>query len=203
MDSDIKKLACDLIGKAYDHHKAHARFEETQRAWMVTAYFTLTGLVYGGVILRGLQGDSQTLSSLGVIALIVHLLVGICIMISVSKVSGEFRRHFSRGEGILKDVSELVEDEADLKKAFEHVWLETAAIKEDKTVRPWIALWSNASVHAYMFALLTSIDVHLLAVTVFKRTVTSGWGVCFAIVWFILATYQQRAYLTKIGATGT
>ncbi len=201
MDPDIKKLVCDLVGKAFEHHKGHARFEETQRAWMVTAYFTITGLIYGGLIFRP---EPLPLSSgLGVIALIVHWLVGICIMISVSKVSGEFRRHFSRAEDILRDVSGLIKGNEELKQAFRHVWLETAAITHDeKGVRENIARWSNASVHAYMFSLLTALDVHLLMDLLLKKPVTSLWGLPFAVAWFLLATWRQRLYLTEIGKTG-
>lgn len=201
MDPDIKRLVCDLVGKAFEHHKRHARFEETQRAWMVTAYFTITGLIYGGLIFR--PEPLPPSSGLGVIALIVHWLVGICIMISVSKVSGEFRRHFSRAEDILRDVSGLIKENDELKQAFRHVCLETAAIPDaGKGVRDDIVRWTNASVHAYMFSLLTALDVHLLMDLLLGKSVTSLWGLPFAVAWFFLATWRQCSYLTKIGKTG-
>jgi len=80
-----RKLATDLIVKAYEQHKSHARFLETQRYWMVTAYFTFSGLVYVGLFPKYTAGVKteilSQLDSFGLVVLIVHLIIGMLMMI--------------------------------------------------------------------------------------------------------------------------
>ena len=210
---ELRKLACDMVAKAYEHHKTHARFEETQRAWMVTAYFTFTALVFVG--LAGRYADPQFGSLwLGMVA--VHLMVSVLFMVSVSKVSGEFRRHFTRAEKILKDLQEACAEDEELKAALRHVILETAAIREDWSgKRRWVVLFSNAAVHSYMFSLLSACDIYLLvnpaltrlaatALVESRAICVSSWlALAAAIFWFVLAAGAQHWYINRLEQTGT
>lgn len=148
---ELRKLACDLVTKAYEHHKNHARFEETQRGWMVTAYFTFTALIYVGL---GARYADPKFASVLIGMTVVHFLVSLLFMVAVSKVSAEFRRHFTRAEKILNDVKSACEGDKELELAFRNVILETAAIREDWSgKRVVVVLTSNAAVHGYMFSL--------------------------------------------------
>lgn len=207
MESEDRTLICDLIVKAYEHHKIHARFEETQRGWMVAAYFTFTGLVYAGVIWKvplDVSGLPESFTSFWIVALFSHLVVGMLIMISVAKVSGEFSRHFSRAEKILSDVKTLCDSDESLKRAFRNVSLETAAKKEGgKVKRKWIPLFSNTAVHNYMFAFLTAIDVYLLLVGPLEQPRISILPLMVAVIWFVIASVLLYKYVGWIEATGT
>lgn len=106
------RFAFDMILKIYDHHKIHARFEETQRSWILTAYLTLTGFIFIGLS-KYPKEQIQTLAQFfdfWIVALVMHFIVGFILMFSVSKLSGEFRRHFSKAEDIIEDVAEFLGD---------------------------------------------------------------------------------------------
>ncbi len=201
LSPEIRKLACDLITKAYEHHKTHARFEETQRAWMVTAYFTFTALVFVGLAQR--YTDPKFGGVLcGMVG--VHFLVSILFMISVSKVSGEFRRHFTRAEKILSDVKLVCKDDQELADAFRNVVLETAAIREDWSgKRLSIVLLSNAAVHAYMFSLISACDVYILLVGFENIHVFCRSAFAAALLWMVLSALGQHWYISKLERIGT
>ncbi len=196
MDPEIKKVACDLIGKAYEHHKNHARFEETQRAWMVAAYFTFTGLIYAGVFFSKIPPESGgPFPRFWIVALVAHFIVGTLIMISVAKVSGEFRRHFDQGEYILSDIKTVCESDESLKTAFQSVLLQTAAHEEKSCIkRIMIRLLSNTAVHNYMFAFLTSLDVYLVLPEVLPKMPP----VAAAFVWFVGVSALLYKYVDSV-----
>jgi len=201
LSPELRKLACDLTTKAYEHHKTHARFEETQRAWMVTAYFTFTALVFVGLAARY---TDPKFSNVWLAVVAVHFAVSILFMISVSKVSGEFRRHFTRAEKILNDVRAACVGDKELELVFRNVILETAAIQEDWSgKRIGIALFSNAAVHAYMFSLLSACDVYILFAGFENLQVLSGWSFAVAVLWLVLASIGQSWYINKLERTGT
>jgi hypothetical protein len=196
-DTD-KSVIYDLLVSAYQHHKEHARFEETQRAWMVAAYFTFTGLTYAAIV----SGYSKTqdvvpflqqVPQFWVVALLGHLAVGVLVMLSVAKVSGEFRRHFDQGEFILDDIKELCDksDDEFAKRAFQNVKLQTAGFEEKKRAKAGLLkLLSNAAVHNYMFALLTALDVYLLwAGTPEKKRILIKDPWWPALIWFLAASF--------------
>lgn len=198
MESEDRTLICDLIVKAYEHHKIHARFEETQRGWMVAAYFTFTGLVYSGIIWKvplDVSGLPESFTSFWIIALLSHLVVGMLIMISVAKVSGEFRRHFDQGEYILSDIKPLCESDEFLKTAFQSTLLQTAAFEEKNWIKQkLIRLFSNTAVHNYMFAFLTALDVYLLLPEVLPKVPP----VAAACVWFVGVSALLYKYVGSV-----
>ena len=201
VSQEFRKLACDLIAKAYEHHKTHARFEETQRAWMVTAYFTFTALMYVG--LTGRYTDPQ-FSTLWRAVVVVHFLISILFMISISKVSGEFRRHFTRAEKILQDVKTICAGDSELKIAYKNVILETAAIREGWTgKRIWVVLLSNAVVHAYIFSLISACDVYIFFAGLPDISKFSFCSFAAALFWTILASGLQMLYINQLERTGT
>lgn len=187
MDPEIKKLACGIVVKAYEHHKNHARFEETQRAWMVAAYFTFTGFLYIGVIFK--EGSQEcagmlSLSRLATIGLLSHIVVGVLAMISSAKVSGEFTRHFSTAEKILAGLAALANHNSDLQNLLNIACLETAVHEPSKPWSGWLTrLLSNAAIHNYLFAFLTAVDIYLLS-----GCVTTA-GIWFAVLSFLSYCY--------------
>jgi hypothetical protein len=211
---EVHKLACDLIVKAYEHHKTHARFQETQRGWMVAAYFTLTGGIFGAVALRYTDKD---LADLLPRMLVVHGLITLLIMVSVSKVSGEFRRHFTRAEKILRDASSACAGSLGIADVLKNATLETAAFKTKapdkqgetatkKEERPkksvWIVLFSNAAVHAYMFSLLSACDVYMLCSGVGSARLYPERALEVSIAWFLATAAAQHWYINRLERTG-
>jgi len=202
---EYQKLALDIILKAYDHHKVHARFQETQRSWIVTAYLTLTGFIFIGIFSRYPSEQTRGLSSeffeFWIAALIMHFLVGIILMISVSKLSGEFRRHFSKAEEIVEDLSRFFADDSKIALLLKKTMLEPAEKNKDRTKRVAIALLSNAAVHGYLFSLITAADVNLLMVAFYKCSMLSVASVIAALIWFIISSLFLYKYVYFIART--
>ncbi|HZL29462.1 MAG TPA: hypothetical protein VFC54_00165 [Pseudolabrys sp.] len=133
-----EKLIPELIVKAFEHHKTHARFEESQRTLFVAAYFTATGVLADGIISAfTFQGKIIAEASKAVIvAILVHMALGIFIAIAVAKVSGEFRRHFKMAEKILLDVAAL-DQKSQLSSVLRHAALETAGHQKNRLKVNW------------------------------------------------------------------
>ncbi len=207
LDSEKRRIGADFIIKAYEHHKTHARFEESQRALMLAAYVTFTGFVYVGLFGKMLSSSDSANSSLPdglwFIALLSHFVVGILVLLAVSKASGEFRRHFDRAEMILTDIKTLCESDEFLNSAFRHVLLQTASIKETGGgKRIDLMLLSVAFIHTYLFAFLTSIDVYLSLVFLFDYKLLSLSPIVVSIVWFILVCWSQHLLITRVERSG-
>ena len=125
-------------------------------------------------------------------------------MISVSKVSGEFRRHFTRAEKILTDVKSVFKDDQEIADAFRNVVLETAAIRENYSgKRILIVLLSNAAVHAYMFSLISACDVYILLVGFGNIHIFCGSAFAAALLWIFLSATGQHWYISTLEETGT
>lgn len=170
---DDKEFVFDLILKAYEHHKIHARFQETQRSWMVTAYLTLTGFLFAGMFSGYFKESRYEINNFEFVILPLHFFIGLFFLVAVAKLSGEFRRHFYKAEGIILHILSHYEKqsgaELDTIGLLDKCPLSTAEHqKTDSRDKPtgtqstWIAIFSNAAIHGYMFSMILALDTYMI-----------------------------------------
>ncbi len=193
------KLIPDLIVKVFEHHKTHARFEESQRTLFVAAYFTVTGVLAAGVISaftnQGaiISGASKPLAA----AVLIHLALGIFIAFAVAKVSGEFRRHFQQAEKILNDVSDLGEL-SQLSSILKHSALETAGHQTASPKNKFAQFFSVAAAYNYILSLFIALDIAVIILLMLSPTALMFYFIFLAT--FLFAAYLQHKYIKFIEA---
>ena len=216
MDSQDKDLVNSLIVSAFEQHKTHARHQESQRSWILAAFFTMTGLIWAGWAL--IINSSTIVTNEKDIFLYLlfgfHLFIGFLMMIASSKVSGEFKRHFTRAERILHEIEDYYKSEEGSfpQKAFSILSLETSTVILDKDrsinneklyKRKFIGLRSNSAMHAYIYSSITAIDLFYILYRALKQELI--WiPIIVSIFWALFsAVFIQIRYIYKIENTDT
>lgn len=188
-----KKAAFDLVLKSYEHHKNHARFEETQRSWFIAAYLTFTGLILGGILGsffkngQFLSGNEQIISLL----LAIDLVLGIFIAFAITKVSGEFKRHNDRAEQIIKYVASVCDDK-NLKNLLSISTLHPAT--HELGFRASIGLRSVAAMHNYIMSLFIALNLTLILWINKIIQATDRIMLCIVVAFFVAALSQHLHY---------
>lgn len=160
-DSQFRQAALDLALQAYDNHKSHARFQETQRSWFFIAYFSISGVIGSAILNRMLQPgalDPVTRATI-LIGLIVLILTGIMIAMAIVKVGVEFRRHFHRAEGIVAIFERSVGQDEPLKGLLKLAKMGTAGDENIGARRFLARSFGVAAIHNYMMSLLVGMEV--------------------------------------------
>lgn len=191
-----ESIARELIVKAYDHHKAHARFEETQRSWFLAAYLTFTGLIISG-ILGNFFKNGVFISSFRdavILLLLTNLIIGICVAFGIMKVTGEFRRHNDRAEGLLLYLHEN-EGDKHLRKLLEIAKLHTATYDLGKN--RITAFFSVAAMHNYVLSTFIALDVALIVRVSYELQLT-GYLIAIWAVTFLVSSALQQWYLKYV-----
>ncbi|KAB2887133.1 MAG: hypothetical protein F9K32_20515 [Desulfobulbaceae bacterium] len=106
---DVSGLLADIVKAAYDHHKTHARFQELQRRWLSLIFLTVSGGIFYSLSNVYELLDHETLEPTPLFwsALIVHAVIAALISLATTKHSGEFQRHFIRGDQIIDAVRDV------------------------------------------------------------------------------------------------
>jgi len=194
--SDTESTALELVAKSYDHHKSHARFEETQRSWFLAAYLTFTGLVISGILSNFFKDGkySAGFENLILLLLLTNLAIGVCVAFAVMKVSAEFKRHNDRAEAILEYFRKHT-DNQNLKNLLSLAKLHTAT--HDIGHNSITAFFSVAAMHNYILSAFIALDIVLVARVQFESLPTiiliSIWCVAF-----LTASWLQHQYLRYV-----
>ncbi len=160
----LDKAATDLLVSSFNHHKSHARFQETQRSAFLGAYIALTGLVSAPLLAKALstEGMTDTLISLAVMCLGFLIFLGILVGLAVTKVGVEFKRHFHQGEKILVTVSRSTQVSPEVRRAFTEAMLGTVSDEEIGLSRFVARNLSVAAIHNYMISLILASEATML-----------------------------------------
>ncbi len=193
LQSSYEQIASDLIGRAYDHHKNHARFEETQRSWFLGAYLTLTGLMISGILATFFDhgkpvSGAETFVTL---LLILNFMIGACVAFAIMKVTGEFKRHNDRAEAILQYLADHVVEDQKLSDLVMIAKLHTAT--HDLGKNKITASLSVAAMHNYVMSSLLGFDVALIVYLQHSQFSSTA----IVLVWlavFCAASWLQRTY---------
>jgi len=101
------------------------------------------------------------------------------------------------------DVKDIYESDESLQKAFRSVMLDTAAIKGGyKGKRLAIVIFSDAGANAYLFSLLTALDVYAILVVLIKPSNFSILFIILSVLWFFITSIVQHWYINQIERIG-
>ncbi|MBM3526465.1 MAG: hypothetical protein FJX62_00090 [Alphaproteobacteria bacterium] len=197
MPSHDDKLPIELTLKAFEHHKDHARFEESQRSLFVAAYFTVSGILATGIISAFVKDGKFAAGSETIIGLLVlfHLLFTVLIAFAVSKMSGEFYRHFRHAEKVMDAVASKYSG-SEFADILRSARLETAG-HSGSHWKNWLARFLGvAATYNYILSLFFAADMAI----VFSIYTGSKLlcGIASFVLAFFVGFYVQHRYINFV-----
>ncbi len=169
-DKDVSEIRNSIIAfatTAYEQHKIHARFQETQRSWLLVAYLSMSGFVYGSILTNYVvEGEvPRHLIVASTSFLILHVGLGLLVGLAMAKVSREFRRHYRQGELIVERMVDQCDSKNDvLINILEACRLGTAGDQLGGLRRGLAKRFGMAAIHNYVVSTLVGADIAAIAI---------------------------------------
>lgn len=160
LDPSVVTASLELVLRAFDNHKEHARFQETQRSWFMVAYLGISGVVWAAVLQDLFQASVPEPARLGAtIALSFLALVGLMTGLAMTKTGVEFRRHFHCAEAIIIKMKEAVATDPTIFGLLDVATLGTAGDQNEGWKRRVAKHIGVAALHNYLIAALIGGEV--------------------------------------------
>lgn len=183
-DPEIRKAALEIVARAFDNYKNHARFQETQRSWILAPYLGVAGLAGAAMLNRvldpaPLEPDGRAAIVAGLAALI---LTGLLVALAIVKFNVAFHRHYSRAEMLVEGIERLVADDPALAPLLRLSQLPTTG-----GVNPRVRGVGAAAIHNYLMSSIIGIEAAAIAALLLP--------ICWAGLLFVAATALTLAAL--------
>ena len=188
-EESLNDVGAALVVSAYENHKAHARFQETQRSWVMAGFIAFSSGLLTIVA-------SENFVSLGpnttAMMLLIHMAFCTFTGIALVKLSQERGRHFRQAEAIVAAAGTALQKEnAKLARMLKACELNTLVYTSHPRLRSWLALFSVSAAYSYFVSLFLTIDVGLLMdLARFGR----GWIVATAVALFFSLNLLQHRF---------
>lgn len=160
----ITSGSLDLVIHAFDNHKEHARFQETQRSWFMVAYLGISGVVWAAVLQKLFEASLPDAGRIAAtIALAFLGLLGLLTGLAITKAGIEFRRHFHCAEAILAEMKVIVATDQAMAGLLSAAMLGTAGDHNERWRRHAAKHLGVAALHNYLIASLIGGEIAAIA----------------------------------------
>lgn len=160
-ESVLCEMGSALIVSAYENHKAHARFQESQRSWVMAGFIAFSSGLLTVVASQNYvaMGDQTR-----VLMLVVHMAFAAFTGIALVKFSRERGRHFRQAERIVAAAGRaLTADQRPMAELLKVAELNTLVYSNKGFRRSLLSLFSVSAVYNYFVSLFLTIDIALLS----------------------------------------
>ena len=159
-DYEIRKAALEVVARAFDNYKNHARFQETQRSWILAPYLGVAGLGGAAILNRVLDDaplDADARAAI-VAALAALILIGLLVALAIVKFSVAFHRHYSQADRIVTRLEPLAGNDQALGDLLRLSQLGTTG-----DINPRVRGLGAAAIHNYLMSSIIGIEAAAIA----------------------------------------